>query len=186
MKYTQQVYTFVFILYGMPRYTVKTTICDALPVYVRKLSPHDKEFIRLGFESLSFRSKCLRFISPPKKLSEKWIHYLTNIDQINHVALIAFGVIKKQKVGIGVARYVRLQEDPQIAEIAITIHDKFHNQGIGTLLLSLLIKHALQNNIHTLRGYVLKDNNPMLHILKKYQIKKYNEDGRTLKIDIIL
>lgn len=91
---------------------------------------------------------------------------------------------KKQKFGIGVARYYRFKEEPDVAEFAITVHDKFQNQGIDTILFDFLRQSAMANGIKVLRGYVLAENTPMLALCNKYNCKITKEKGTLLQADI--
>ena len=75
----------------MLKYLHKLSIEDQYPVFFRYILPADKDFIKIDFESLSFKSKYLRFVSPTHTLSEKWLDYLVNDDHCNHCAIIAFG-----------------------------------------------------------------------------------------------
>jgi GNAT superfamily N-acetyltransferase len=62
--------------------------------------------------------------------------------------------------GLGVARYIRLADDPRAAEVAVAVNDHHHRRGIGTLLLEVVALTALDHGIDRLVASVLSDNGP--------------------------
>jgi RimJ/RimL family protein N-acetyltransferase len=170
----------------MNKYIHKTTLKNGTMVFVRFLKQSDKEYIEKGYKELSYKSQYFRFISPPRSLSDKYLKYLTDIDNKNHVAMIAFAIEKQSKHAIGVARYIRLIDNPGSAEYAITVTDSFQNQGLGTILFNLLIEHAKRNNISNLIGYILSENYAMLKIVKHHNINIQREESSLLRVDLPL
>ena len=168
----------------MPGFIYKTILKNGETVYFRFLKQKDKEWIRIGYKSLSFKSQYFRFISPPSEISEKDLKYLTDIDFKNHVAIVAIAETDSGKLPLGVARYIRLRESPCSAEYAIIVADQYQNMGIGTMFLRLIVEHARNNDVCELIGYVLGENIPMLKILEHYNIKKQKEEGSLLKITL--
>ena len=59
---------------------------------------------------------------------------------------------------IAVGRYVRLAEDPETAEVAITVADDWQGRGIGRLMGSLLAGAAAENGIRRFQATMLSDN----------------------------
>ena len=170
----------------MNKYIHKTTLKNGIMVFIRFLRQSDKVYIEKGYKELSFKSQYFRFISPPRNLSDKYLKYLTEIDNKNHVAMIAFAILENSKRAIGVARYIRLINDPVSAEYAITVADPFQNQGLGTILFNLLIEHAKRNNISNLIGYILSENYAMLKIVKHHNINIQREESSLLRVDLPL
>jgi RimJ/RimL family protein N-acetyltransferase len=114
------------------------------------------------------------------------VRSLTEIDYRDHMAWVALDPGQPGKPGIGVARYVRLAEAPNCAEAAVTVVDSWQGQGIGTLLLGLLIMTAVENGIDTFRAYVLKENDPMLGILKDLGATVAHEEGSLMRVEMPL
>ena len=71
-------------------------------------------------------------MTPIAELSESQLRYLTEVDHDDHEALIAFDAATGD--GVGVARFVRLEDDPTSAEAAITVIDEWQGRGLGTAL----------------------------------------------------
>jgi len=138
-------------------------LSDGILVRTRPLRPEDREKLRNGFARLSPQSKYRRFFSVPQTLSEASLTYLTTTDGHNHVAIGA--VLGDEgadtSYGIGIARFVRLPEDPEVAEAAVAVIDEMQHRGVGRLLLRELIKSACAVGVTTFVCHVLPENEPM-------------------------
>lgn len=140
----------------------RVRIRDGTQVDVRPISGDDKDALRAAFEQLSLRSRYERFLSPLDHLSPTMLRYLTEVDHRDHEALVAFDVDKGELVGVG--RYVR-EDDPAIAEAAITVADDWHGRGLGTALLQSLATRARAEGIRFFSAYVLARNADMIDML---------------------
>jgi GNAT superfamily N-acetyltransferase len=87
---------------------------------------------------------------------------------------------------MGVARYVRLADEPTVAEAAVTVVDRYQGRGLGTALLKLIVGSALANGITTLRNYVLASNTAMLDIFNELGATRIPEGGGVYRIDLPL
>jgi GNAT superfamily N-acetyltransferase len=88
--------------------------------------------------------------------------------------------------GIGVARYVRLADDAQIAEAAVTVADEYQGRGLGTLLVGVLAATARMAGIERFRAYVLEANEPMLALLGDLGVEVTHDSPGVLRADIPL
>ncbi|MDD5275052.1 MAG: GNAT family N-acetyltransferase [Methylovulum sp.] len=131
---------------------------DGELVDLRPVRPGDKEIIQKGMLALSMKSRYFRFFSPILKLSDAQLHNFTEIDQHNHVAWIALAHNEAEHYGVGIARFIRLQNQPAIAEFGIVVIDSYQHRGLGTMLLAVLDRIASIKGIEILRGFVLADN----------------------------
>jgi GNAT superfamily N-acetyltransferase len=97
------------------------------------------------------------------ELSPAAIDALTHVDGEAQVVLVATGDSPdlKSERGLGLARYVRLADDPEVAEPAITVIDPMQSKGIGRLLAIALGEAAYERGIRRFRGEVLASNAPM-------------------------
>jgi L-amino acid N-acyltransferase YncA len=140
-----------------------TELRDGMKVLIRPITARDKGLLREGFERLSEVSRYRRCARAVKELTDEQLRYFTEIDYGDHMAWVAVDA-DNPGVGLGVARYIRLAERPNAAEVAITVVDSHQGKGLGTLLLGVLAQSAAQNGIDTWVAYVLSDNTPMLKL----------------------
>jgi GNAT superfamily N-acetyltransferase len=146
---------------------VITAARDGSPVHLRPILPGDKAVLREGMHRLSPQSRYFRFFSPVEELSDEQLRYFTELDFHDHFAFGAF-VADPEPLGIGVARYIRLREDPTQAEYAVAVVDEWHGRGIGTLLLGAVLLAAHHNGIETCFGEVLRTNAPMIDMARGF------------------
>jgi GNAT superfamily N-acetyltransferase len=152
-------------------------------ILVRPILPEDKERLREGFVRLSAQSRYRRFLTSLGHLSERQVRYLTEIDYADHMAWVAVDPSRPGRPGVGVARYVRLPDEPAAAEAAVTVLDEYQGRGIGTILLRMLAGSARQHGIRSFRGYVLAENAPMMEILQGLGARVERE-GPLLRVDV--
>lgn len=157
---------------------------DGTPVLIRPISPDDKERLQEGLTRLSETSRYRRFMGAISRFSEDQLRHLTEVDQKDHVAWIAVAPNVPDQPGLGVARYVRLKDELDVAEAAVAVVDSHHQRGLGTILLGFLALSALENGIRTFRAYVLAENQPLLQILGDLGAKTFREGGGMLRVDV--
>lgn len=152
---------------GAPDYSLRFKLGGGQHLLLRPIVPEDGEALREGVNALSARSKYWRFMDVSRTLSEEDIAYLTQIDYRDHMAWAAFVDEPQGQVGAGVARYVRLGNDPGMADFAIAVIDRYQGRGIGGRLMGALIWSAVTNEITQLRSTVLADNAVMLRLTER-------------------
>ena len=162
----------------------KTRLKDGTAVLIRTVNPCDKQCISDGLAQWSARSRHMRFFSPISKLSEAQLTYLTDVDNVNHVVIAATETSMEDPAGIGLARYIRLKHEPDIAEFAISVADEYQGRGVGPVLLDLLIEHATTNSIRILRGYVLESNKRMMQLLELRDAEPTMDEDGSLRYDL--
>lgn len=145
---------------------LETELRDGTRVLIRMVEPEDKDAFVEGFSRLSTRSRYLRFHTGIEELSDEQLAYLTEVDGVDHVAWVALDLDDPEQRGIGVARFVRVEGEPSVAEAAVTVLDSFQGRGLGTTLLHVLADTAVRHGIATFRAYVLGENRPVLRMLE--------------------
>ncbi|MCA1677385.1 MAG: GNAT family N-acetyltransferase, partial [Actinobacteria bacterium] len=112
--------------------------------------------------------------------------YLTQLDHHNHEAIAAATAATRE--GIGVARFVRSREQPEHAEIAITIADSWQGRGLGRALLRRLVQRAREEGITRFTADIMADNRAMLALIRKLgPTEVVHQDGPivTVGVDLI-
>jgi RimJ/RimL family protein N-acetyltransferase len=140
-------------------YEETVQLSDGQRILLRPVRPDDKQLLLDGFEHLSADSRYARFMAPKATLTERELRYLTEVDGIDHFAI---GAIRKHLVskpeGVGSARFVRLSDQPDTAEPAVTILDNFHGKGLGAIMLQRLIEAAWERDVRWFCTELLADN----------------------------
>ena len=162
------------------------TLKDGTRVLFRPIEPDDKEILRAGFLRLSPESRYRRFFRHLDHLSDEQLRYLTEIDYVNHYAWVSFAVDEPGAPGLGVARWIRIPNDPEVAEAAITVIDEYQHKGLGSRLLHLSARSAVEQGIKAIRVWVQGENHPMLHLLDEIGIHPTTWESGVAELDIPL
>jgi len=166
-------------------YGEKATLSDGRKVELRLLRPDDAPLLALGFEKLSDTSRVRRFHGPHPQLSADELRYLTQIDGENHFALGALDTSSGE--GLGVARFVRLPQEPRVAEPAAVVIDEVQGTGLGRLLLFRLGAAARERGIDWFRCAILANNEPLRDLVNRLAPDVVQKlDGDVLRFDIPL
>ena len=141
-------------------HTITTLLPSGIRLKTRPVLPEDKQVLVEGLKLMSPESRYRRFMTSTSRLTNKQLIYLTEIDYTNHFAAVAFAIDEPGKPAVGVARYVRTKDEPEVAEAAVAVIDAYHGRGIGSFLLQLIGAVAISNDIRRFRGYLLSSNDP--------------------------
>ncbi len=134
-------------------------------VGLRPIHAEDRSALLEGFAELSEESRYQRFLGAMDHLTDRQAAYLTDVDQADHFAWVAGRRDPAgTEHGLGVARYVRVRGEPDVAEVAVVVADDFHRRGLGTLLVTALVPVAADHGVRCLVGYLFTTNEPMLHV----------------------
>ena len=135
-------------------------LADGQQVWLRPIQREDATALVEAFSELSAESKYLRFLTGAPLLNEQAVRYLTDVDGENHVAIVAVAGAPSGagSHGVGVARFIRLVDEPDAAEAAVTVVDRYQRKGLGTLLLCALRDEARLRGVRVLRATALPSN----------------------------
>jgi len=141
-------------------------MADGKQVTFRMTHPEDAELQQAFVSALSDRSRYMRFFSGLNKLPAHVLkEFTTPLFPISYavVAIITEGEQERQ---IGVARWAPTGTEG-IAEFAVVVADDCQGQGIASRLMQVLIAAATVGGLQRLEGLILKENAPMLAMVKK-------------------
>jgi GNAT superfamily N-acetyltransferase len=141
------------------------TLRDGSRVLVRQILPSDKRALQAAFEQLSEHSRRMRFHAYKRRLSDSELAYFTEVDHVDHAALIAVDAAHGEL--LGVARYIRLRPHRESAEAAVAVVDHWQRRGVGTVLLSRVAELAREHGISRFEALVLNENRPVTQMCKK-------------------
>jgi GNAT superfamily N-acetyltransferase len=173
---------------GLGSFREEHVLSDGTRVTLRFIEATDAPELRRCFARLSPRSRYQRFLGGLSELTDEMVDYLPRVDNLHHVAIVATTDSNdlKSEVGLGVGRFVRLTERPEVAEAAITVLDEAQGKGLGRLLMTALARVAAQRGVRMFRGEVLADNNRMRHLLSEVGATSGAVDSDTLTFDVAL
>jgi acetyltransferase len=158
---------------GDPDWRVHRTTPDGSAYVIRPITPEDRDGLQRAFQEASAQTRYWRFGLASNTLTKAALTYLTNVDQRDHIALVATVTSSdlKDERGVGVARLVRSKEHADVAEAAVAVIDDMQHRGVGRALTFELGRAALARGITKLRAEVLHANTTMCAILDKLGAK---------------
>ena len=125
-------------------------------------------------DSLSQRSRYLRFQHHLPQLTPAMLERFTQLDYDRELALVAVDPASGEFLGVG--RYAP-NADGTSAEFALTIADTWQRKGIGGVLLERLCTSARAAGYGELVGYVLAENRDMLALAEHLGFVHRARDG---------
>jgi GNAT superfamily N-acetyltransferase len=124
---------------------------DGTLVRLRPLRREERDLVAGFFAGLSEESRRRRFLGPMSRLPEAMLRHLVEVDGHRHVAVVA--------------------------EVALTVTDRFQGRGIGRLLLGALAATAGGAGVGALVYLVDPGNRPMLGLLRSMGVELRFRDG---------
>jgi GNAT superfamily N-acetyltransferase len=141
----------------------QVTLSDHRVVGVRPLERGDREGLADAISRLSPQTRYLRFANAKPHMSSRELDFLVDVGRREHRALLA--VDPATGWGVAVVRYVQLQAEPSVAEIAATVSDDWQGRGLGTAMVVQLIEQARDDGFSALRANVLATNKRSIAML---------------------
>jgi RimJ/RimL family protein N-acetyltransferase len=157
---------------------------DGTVVLVRPILPEDKGRLREGFHRLSPEARYQRFLATVSDLGDAQLRHLTELDYHDHMAWVALAPESPALPVVGVARYIRVEGHPEVAEVAVTVADAWRGKGVGTLLLELLCEWAWAHGVKTFRAFTFETNDAMIRIFRDIGAHVMRHDEGVLALDM--
>ena len=113
---------------------------DGTAAWVWPLLPTDRRALVAEFEQLSPESVRSRFLGPVVHLTEAMLQTLVDdVDGVDHVALVLLAEVGDDVLPVAIGRIVRYPDQPDAADLAITVKDAWQGRGVATALMPLLV-----------------------------------------------
>jgi GNAT superfamily N-acetyltransferase len=137
-------------------------------IEVRPIEPADKPELAAAFSRLSPESRYRRFLSPNASLGEADLRYLTEVDHVDHEALVAVDPGGGQGIGV-------------------VVSDDRQGEGVGSLLLQRLAARARENGIERFSALILEENQPMLSLIRELgDVQLGERDSGAVQVEVKL
>jgi RimJ/RimL family protein N-acetyltransferase len=159
-------------------------LADGTSLEVRALEGSDRDGLRALFARLSPESRHRRFLSPKPHLSERELTYLTDVDHVDHEALVALDPCDGSIVAV--ARYARVRAGLPVADVAMVVADDMQRMGIGTRLGRLLVARARANCFDRLVADTFSDNHPARALMRRLGFRPRARHGYHLELELPL
>lgn len=141
-------------------------VIGGIPVTVRPITAADAALEADFVRHLSMDARYKRFMVTVRELPEAKLRYLTDVDQVRHVALGATVERDGQETLVGVARYA-VDASGTGCEFAIALDDAWQGSGLAGILMHRLIEIARARGLATMEGSVLASNARMLKFTRQ-------------------
>jgi GNAT superfamily N-acetyltransferase len=159
------------------RYSAVEELRNGRRMEIRALRPDDRADLLAAVGRTGAEARFRRFFAVKRDFTEEEIAFFSDVDFINHVALVALVEEEGRPVIVGGGRYIVAQ--PGQAEVAFAVIDQYQSQGIGTRLMHHLAGIARSCGIRELIAEILVDNAPMLKVFEKsgFDLSTRRESG---------
>ena len=157
---------------------VDVVLRDGSTVHVRAAGPEDAGLVQAFFERLSAESLYLRFFAPTanhRVLARRALQPAPG-----RLALVATTGTPTAVVALGEL----VPTDDEHAEVAFTVEDDLHGQGLASILLAHLAEAATASGILTLQAEVMNVNRRMLDVFTSSGLPfTVTSEGATLSVE---
>jgi GNAT superfamily N-acetyltransferase/acyl carrier protein len=155
---------------------------DGTEVTVRPIgagdAPLEADFVR----RLSDESRYTRFMGTLRELPEPKLRYLTDVDNVHHVALAATVDRDGRELLVGAARYV-VDPTGTGCEFAVEVDDAWQGSGVAGVLMQALIEIARTRGLKRMEAIILSTNRKMLRFARQlgFGLQRDAEDPGTIR-----
>jgi GNAT superfamily N-acetyltransferase len=150
---------------------VPVTLRDGTVAELRPIGPGDQSLIVQGLSQMSPQSRFARFGTGIAGLSAAELRYLTDVDQVSHVAWGA--TVDDEPAGVG--RYI--VDGRGEAEVAVAVVDRFQGNGLGRALFDALAASARAAGVESFHFAIEPWNRRVLKMLPGIQIGPDDDGG---------
>ena len=169
-KVNKKPYDHLVILPYPTEYIKDFTLKNGKQVILRPIKPEDEKLEKEFFDKLSEATQKFRFFKSIKNISHEELVRYTQIDYDREMALIAVLTENGKEEMLGVVRLIA-DKDKENAQFAIVVADEWQHQGLGSEFISYINYIAKKMGLKTVYGKILHENEVMINIVKKLNVK---------------
>ena len=151
------------------QYVERWTDSTGAPAVLRPIRPEDEPAIVRFHQTLSERSVRLRYFQP-LQLDLRTAHErLTRVcfnDYARDLAIVAETTGEGPHEIMGVGRLSKIPGHDE-AEFSVLVSDLYQHRGLGTQLVSVLLRAARDEDLHTVSADILSENREMQRVCRK-------------------
>jgi len=134
---------------------------DGRRVFIRPILPGDAPELAEAIRTADAETIHRRFMGGRPHVTPELMAYLTHVDYIRRLALVAIDPTRER--GVAVARYESVGEG--VAEVAVAVSPAWRDAGLATELVQLLAQAAIERGIHAFTGTYLAENRPVAALI---------------------
>jgi acetyltransferase len=156
-------------------------LADGTAITVRPIRADDAPLEADLVRRLSDESRYKRFMGSMRELPASKLRYLTEVDNVHHVALVAAVEREGHEVLLGAARYV-VEPGDTTCEFAVAVDDAWQGSGVAGVLMHALMDIARSRGLARMDGIVLATNRRMLKFARQlgFSVQRDPDDARTM------
>jgi GNAT superfamily N-acetyltransferase len=155
-------------------------------IWIRPIAAADAWRLQRALQVMSAQTIQRRFLSMRNRFTDAELRHLTEVDGVNHIALVAMDVATGELAAV--ARCVRDTEDPALAEWAIVVGDPYQGQGLGTILARDLVDAARARGIERFSAIMDGENRAVMrllaHITDHFERDTYDHGVREVVVSL--
>jgi acetyltransferase len=154
-------------------------------VVVRPALPQDADLQCAFFAALSDEARYFRFMTRLSELTAGLAQRLSDVDHVQHVALLAGTCTGVEETMIGEARYVVEASDPETCEMAVAVADAWRGARLAYTLIERLADHAARSGLRRMVADTVCGNAAMIRLATRagFTVTRKREDGRLLRLE---
>jgi GNAT superfamily N-acetyltransferase len=116
------------------------TLADGTDIIIRPVEPNDKAELAAGFRHLGALTRYRSLGETEQSLTSSQLAELTDVDHDSRETLVA--LVARTGEAIGIARYVRRRDEPDLADLGCTVADTWQRRGVASALIERLASQA--------------------------------------------
>ena len=156
---------------------------DGRELLLRPIRPEDAPALKETYARLTPEDRRMRFLGSAAELTDSLAKWMTQIDYMREMALVAVDPKSETPEILGVVRVVA-DADLRAAEYAVTVRSDLQGQGLGRILMERILDFARAQGVGEVWGDVLAENRGMLGLVKKLGFTVKPEVGNPGVMDV--